>query len=136
MKVDEWLKQEKASRKKPSHHEEELQIACVNWFKWNYPQYEYLLHHSPNGGRRNKIEAGKFKRMGTRAGFPDLILCMASGDGQYHSLGIEMKYGKGSQSSGQVNYETIFEQAGNAYRVCRSLDEFARIIRSYIDCEG
>lgn len=33
-----------------------------------------VYHHSPNGGKRSKREAAKFKAMGTTKGFPDLVL--------------------------------------------------------------
>lgn len=29
------------------HDEDELQIACVNWFGMQYPKLSKLLHHSP-----------------------------------------------------------------------------------------
>ena len=47
------------------------------------------IHHSPNGGKRNAREAAKFKRMGTRSGFPDLFL--AYPNKQYAGLFIELK---------------------------------------------
>lgn len=56
------------------HIEENMQIACARWFGLQYPRYAQLLHHSPNGGRRNYIEAARFKAMGTKAGFPDFVL--------------------------------------------------------------
>ncbi len=54
--------------------EDRLQIACVRWFRIQYP--EHLIHHSPNGGKRNAIEAKKFKDMGVVAGFPDLFIAV------------------------------------------------------------
>ena len=30
--------------------------------------------HTPNGGKRTRAEAGKFKAMGVRAGFPDIAI--------------------------------------------------------------
>lgn len=32
------------------HEEEALQMACVQWFKLQYPHV--IIHHSPNGGKR------------------------------------------------------------------------------------
>lgn len=46
------------------HLEDKLQKACVKWFDYAYPKYRLTLHHSPNGGKRNSIEAAKFKQMG------------------------------------------------------------------------
>lgn len=49
---------------------------------------DYLVH-IPNGGKRGAREAGRFKRMGTRAGFPDYLLHVAQGGS--HGLFIELK---------------------------------------------
>lgn len=49
---------------------------------------EYLVH-IPNGGKRDKREAGRLKAQGVRAGFPDLGFFYPVGD--FHGLFIEMK---------------------------------------------
>ena len=46
---------------------------CIRDRSNAYPDLE-LLYHVPNGGSRNKAEASKLKRMGVRAGVPDLVL--------------------------------------------------------------
>lgn len=86
-------------RKKPKHEEDDLQRACVCWFDLQYPQYRLRLHHSPNGGKRNAIEAAKFKQMGVRAGFPDLLLLISNK--YYPFMGIELKTKTGRQSDYQ-----------------------------------
>jgi len=53
--------------------EDTLQIQCVRYFDCLHLNNAFL-HHSPNGGARNPIEGAKFKRMGVRAGYPDLTL--------------------------------------------------------------
>ena len=116
-------------RRKPRHDEEDLQIACVRWFDLQYPQYRNLLHHSPNGGKRNVREAARFKAMGTRAGFPDLLLLVPRHP--YNFLAIEMKTSKGRQSDNQKQMQADMEAQGGIYVVCRSLDEFIAIIKSY-----
>lgn len=115
------------------HIEDKLQKACVKWFDYAYPQLRHRLHHSPNGGKRNAIEAAKFKEMGTRAGFPDLILLHPNRF--YPFLGIELKTPKGRQSENQKVYQKVFHEIGARYVVVRSLDEFIEIIKRYIeDC--
>ena len=53
--------------------EDALQKQIVRWFDIVFPEKEHKrIHHSPNGGSRHKLEAIKFKKMGVRAGFPDL----------------------------------------------------------------
>ncbi|OAV75921.1 VRR-NUC domain protein [Bacteroidales bacterium Barb7] len=58
------------------HLEDSMQVAFFKWADMQYPNLNKLLHHSPNGGKRNATEAVRFKRMGVRAGFPDVILLL------------------------------------------------------------
>lgn len=113
------------------HIEDSLQKTCVQWFSLAYRPYYRLLHHSPNGGKRNAIEAAKFKAMGVRAGFPDLILCVARG--KYHGLFIELKTAKGRQTENQKGFQKALEAQGYRYEVVRSLDEFRRIVTQYMN---
>ena len=113
------------------HIEDSLQKTCVQWFSLMYRPYARLLHHSPNGGKRNAIEAAKFKAMGVRAGFPDLILCVARGG--YHGLFIELKTAKGRQTENQKYFQKALEAQGYKYEVVRSLDEFRQIITNYMN---
>lgn len=109
-----------------------IQVACVTWFSYEYPQWAMLLHHSPNGGYRNAKEATKFKRMGVRAGFPDLILLLPNG--QYSYLAIEMKTNEANskQTDKQKQYQKLMEANGGKYVVCRSEPEFESIIYTYL----
>ena len=112
------------------HIEDALQTACVTWFDLQYPSIAYLLHHSPNGGKRDAREAARFKRMGVRAGFPDLILLYpASG---YNYLAIELKTKTGRQSPLQKQYEQLINAYGGKYVVCRSVDDFQREVKSFL----
>lgn len=112
------------------HIEDNLQRSCVQWFSLQWREYAGLLHHSPNGGKRNAIEAAKFKAMGVRAGFPDLILCVARHG--YHGLFIELKTAKGRQSDNQKYYEYVLEEQGYRYEVVRSLEDFRNLINEYL----
>ena len=116
----------KRSYRKPS--EQNLQIACVNWFKYQYPNI--LIHHSPNGGKRNVIEAAKFKNMGVKAGFPDIFIGTARND--YHGLFIEMKYGKGSTTDNQENVILKLKSENYKVEVCKSVDEFMNVVNGYL----
>ena len=115
------------------HVEENMQIMCVRWFGLQYPQFSDRLHHSPNGGRRNAREGARFKAMGTRAGFPDLFLAVAR-DG-WHGLFVEMKSDEGRQSAGQREWQRIAAEEGYRYEVCRSFDDFEKIVNEYLKNE-
>ncbi|MFA5651493.1 MAG: VRR-NUC domain-containing protein [Proteiniphilum sp.] len=114
------------------HIEDSLQQACVTWFDLQFPHLSRLLHHSPNGGKRNAREAARFKAMGTRAGFPDLVfLYPAHG---HHALLIEMKTTRSGsrQTANQKEYQRIVEKYGYKYIVCRTFFEFQKVIINYL----
>lgn len=112
------------------HNEDRLQIGCVRWFGYQYPQFALLLHHSPNGGYRTASEGAKFKAMGTRAGFADLVLLLPRGI--YHALFVEMKTEKGRQTALQKQWQDAVEKQGYKYEICRSFGDFINIITNYI----
>lgn len=58
-----------------------------------------LFFHVPNGGKRNAIEASKFKLMGVKSGVPDVLLPIARKG--YNGLAIEFKYGKNKTTDNQ-----------------------------------
>lgn len=68
--------------------------------------------------------------MGVRAGFPDLILCVAKNG--YYGLFIELKAGKGRQSDKQKEYQRLLEAQGYRYEVVRDIEEFLKIINDYL----
>lgn len=112
------------------HEEENLQIQCVRWFSIQYPQLAILLHHSPNGGRRTPLEGAKFKKMGTRAGFPDLFLYFPNA--KYHGLCVELKSRKGVQQSTQKAMQLALEFAGYKYVIVRTFESFIETIKGYL----
>lgn len=112
------------------HEEDDLQINCVKWFSMQYPKLSLLLHHSPNGGRRIALEAARFKMMGTRKGFPDLILLFPNA--RYHALFIEMKSRKGTQQASQKQYQRAVEEMGYRYEIVRNIEGFISCIRRYL----
>lgn len=118
------------TRKRQGHAEDDLQMQCVSWFRLQFPQLARLLHHSPNGGRRDAREGARFKQMGTQAGFPDLILLVASQG--YHALLLELKTRTGRQQDSQKEYQQLAEAQGYRYVVIRSLDAFMDEVNTYM----
>lgn len=112
------------------HEEDRLQIACVRQFEQQHPDLARLLHHSPNGGKRTKFEAVRFKQMGTRAGFPDLILLKPSEP--YAYLCVELKTLKGDQSDDQRSYQEEITKAGGLYVVIRTVEDFDAVVNAYL----
>ena len=119
-----------AKRKKPSHKEDDLQISCVRYFDSKIqPKNPHLkLFAVPNGGKRNVIEAAKFKRMGVRAGIADLVLLNGYFDIVPETIFIELKTEKGKHSDNQKEFETWCCKFGYRYITVRSLDDFIALI--------
>lgn len=90
--------------------EDTEQIHVCNWAMWNENRYPELkwMHHTPNGGSRNKAEAVKLKSMGVKSGVADLHLPYAKG--VYIGLYIEMKYDKGRLQDSQVDFCAIWQE--------------------------
>lgn len=128
--LGQWQGATGKARKHQGHAEDDLQMQCVRWFRLQYPQLARLLHHSPNGGRRDAREGARFKQMGTQAGFPDLILLVASQG--YHALLLELKTRTGRQQDSQKEYQQLAEAQGYRYVVIRSLDAFMDEVNTYM----
>lgn len=110
--------------------ESKIQIACVNWFRYKYPQYKKILFSVPNGGVRNSITGAILKMEGALSGVSDLILLKPNRF--YGCLCIEMKQPKGRQQESQKEWQKAVESVGNKYVVCRSLDEFMNAVEDYL----
>lgn len=97
--------------------EQALQIAVVDYLTRALPPHAWFCH-IPNGGRRGKVEGAVFKRMGVRAGAPDLLVICAG-----NVLAIEFKSAKGSLSVAQKLAHNDLRRAGAYVVTCRSLAE-------------
>lgn len=113
------------------HPEDRLHISCVRYFAYAHPELALLLHHSPNGGKRNAREAARFKAMGTRAGFPDLALLVARGG--YHGAFFELKAPKGVLSAHQKAYIEALREQGYYVAIVRSIDDFINETENYLN---
>ena len=112
--------------------EEKLQIACIKWFDYQYPEYSKLLFAVPNGGSRNVIEAANLKKQGVRAGVSDLIFLYPSF--RFAFICLEFKTIKGKQSDEQKHFETLIDiNTQGLYCVIRSFEEFKNIIQNHIN---
>lgn len=81
---------------------------------------------------------------GVVPGVPDLILALPSmKDGKtgiiyenpevYFGLGIELKYGKtNNQSANQKRFQGYWQCAGYKYALCRSLEDFIEVVKTYM----
>jgi hypothetical protein len=109
------------------HLEDNLQKSVFRYFCLQYPEKKGLLFHPANGGKRDAMEAAKFKAMGVLPGVCDLLLIH---DGKLH--GIELKTQKGKLSPAQKELHLIWEKAGVTVFTCYGLDEAIKVIDGII----
>ena len=130
MKYDEFLKLEaartKKRKRKPRHIEESIQVACVKWFRLQYPNL--VIFAVPNGGSRNLYEAKNMKESGTLAGVADLVIVGNGGK----VLFVEMKAGKNKQEDSQVLFQNKVEKLGHKYIICRSKEQFMKEVDLWV----
>lgn len=125
-------------------HEHRIQVACVRWFAYQFPQYEGLLFACPNGGARDKVTGAMLKAEGVTAGVADLILLVPKrvkvlsafpNEAWWHTipaLCIEMKTEKGRQSPEQKAWQKKVEAQGYKYIVIRSVEQFITEVEAYL----
>lgn len=107
-------------------------VAWCNWSQGKYPQLK-LLYHIANEGKRTKTTAKELQRQGLKAGVPDLCLPVASGDGKYSSLYIEMKWGTNTTSKSQKEFLKALNNNGCYACVCYDADSAISVIKSYLN---
>ncbi|WP_099062427.1 VRR-NUC domain-containing protein [Serratia sp. BW106] len=90
---------------------------------------DYLIH-IPNEGRRGPKAARDAKRLGLRAGVPDLFLALPCG--LWAGLWVEMKSKKGASSTRQTQWLDRLKTVGYRVSICRCFDDAKEIIERYI----
>lgn len=111
--------------------EEQEQAALVEWLDFK----KIPFFHIPNGGYRNKIEGARFKRLGVRAGVPDICIPLARNG--YHGLYIELKRRCGSLvSPPQQHWLTLLNKNGYFAVVALGFDHARRIVEEYFFING
>ena len=110
--------------------EQELLFEWAEYAACKYPEVA-LLHHIPNGGRRNAREAHNLRLQGVRAGVPDI--CLPVPRGGYGALYIELKRKRGGRVSEQQRvWIDALNRAGNKAVVCCGFDEAKKAIEDYL----
>jgi len=104
-------------RRKPRREEDPFQIAVLDFLDLALPENSFHFH-IPNGEKRDKKTAAKLKKMGVKAGVPDLCILWGG-----KVVWIELKATKGRTSAAQQKTIPKMESAGAYVQVCRSLEE-------------
>jgi len=104
-----------------------IQWAALTVIK-GYRVGDYLVH-VPNEGKRGPKAASEFKRAGGRAGYPDLILDIPSGE--WHGLRIEMKAKGGKPTATQMEWIERLRAVGYRAEVCYGFEAARLCILGY-----
>lgn len=95
-----------------------------------YLDYMHATYfHCPNGGSRYKGEGVKFKKMGVKAGVPDLIILDQKKG--FQGLAIELKVGTNNLTPSQIIWLEKLHKMGWCCWVTWSLDEVLALIDWY-----
>lgn len=119
-------------KKKRSFDEDVEQIKFNLWFDDFLWDKDYRWFHPANGGSRTLAEGSKFKRMGVKAGVPDIIVPMASKS--YHGLVIELKRRDGRPSdvrAEQKDWLAWFKRHNWANHVAYGFNHAKEIVMDY-----
>jgi hypothetical protein len=107
--------------------EDQEQMIVATWLSKN----NILFYHTPNGGKRNMLEAVKFKRMGVKAGVPDICIPLARGG--YHGAYGELKRRSGGVlSEAQEFWLAELSRQGYYVFVGNGADEFIQHVKNYL----
>lgn len=120
------------------NRESQIQIACVNYFKAQYPNV--LIAAFPNGGKRPVVknkrgvtycaEGAKLKREGAKKGMPDLFIPKPLKG--FHGLFIEMKQPGKTTSPDQKKVIAQLQSEGYRCEIAYSLDDFMNVVNDYL----
>ena len=117
----------------PEPEEDVEQISLFRWAAHNrgrWPELE-LMFHIPNGGKRSKTEAERFREMGVKAGVSDVFLPVARNG--CHGLWIEMKRLRtGRPTKDQLEWIENMIKQGYAATVCHGWEQAAKVIEGYM----
>ncbi len=82
--------------------------------------------HTPNGGKRNRIEASRFNGLGVRAGVADLILIYRG-----NVYAMELKSSTGRPTVAQMQFMSEFNAAGGHGCICHDLDRAIQVLERW-----
>lgn len=113
--------------------ESQIQQSCIRWFQVAHANLwsDGVLFHVANERKCTQWQGKKLKLEGVVKGVADL--CLALSRHGFNALYIEMKKPGNYQSKEQKEWQSGVERHGNKYVVCKSLDEFEKIVTEYIN---
>ena len=108
--------------------EASIQRAVVDYARKTNNKIIGGIFHIPNGEKRDKITAARLKKMGVKAGVPDL--CIPITEGQI--VWIELKTQKGRVSKKQQEVIEWLQGLGHEVYVCYGYSEAVAVLDELI----
>ena len=118
-----------AGLREAQHQENVIKWSQQPSIRRQWPELA-LLHHIPNGGTRDAVEAKHLKQQGVKSGVPDL--CLPVPRGQYHGLYIEMKTESGHTSDEQEWWGDRLQTQGYVWRCCHGWQAAVAVLEWYL----
>ncbi len=110
---------------------EELdQITLLEWLAWNYPEVAACTFHIANERKCSRLYGAKLKRLGVKAGVPDLMIPWPTT--RYPGLFIEMKSKTGKPSLSQKKFIATLSKRGYYACFCFGYDAAVKVITNYL----
>lgn len=122
----------KPRKRRLVRREDPVHISIKNYLEWSLPG-DWLVHHSRNGGM-SKGENGRAKGLGTKKGFPDLLILGNQDVGTLTTNVIatgwliEVKAEDGSLDSDQRKMHKRLRALGWKVGVARSIEDARSLV--------
>lgn len=113
---------------KRNYREDQLQMEVIRYLKLQYP--DVLVHHCANERQTSPQRGAKLKKMGVRAGCPDILIFKKSGN--VSGLAIELKIGKNKPTEAQNDFLNRLSINGWFTKVSYNFDAAKTIIDNYL----
>ena len=117
------------------YKEDQDQMAFMEWLRVAYPDVYDVAFAIPNSGRTPQ-QGAKLKKLGVKAGVPDVMVCVAKG--LWHGLFLEFKraatdtIAKGIVSPAQKDRMAKLHARGYRCDVVYGIDEAMEAMISYM----
>lgn len=101
-----------------SNPEAALHVSVIEWLT-RFGKPGLIWFHPANERRCSPRQGAHLKRLGVRAGVPDICLVRPGGAAAY----LELKSTNGRQTPEQLAFEQLCKANGCPYSVARTIDE-------------
>lgn len=107
------------------HDEDVLQIQIFEYLNLR----GIFAFHPKNSGRKSIQSAMRDKKLGVKAGIPDIVIIDQNGITRY----IELKTDKGRLSEAQLDFKMMCQESQRmvSWALCRSLDEVIETLEEW-----